>query len=318
MRICGVDDHVPKIERSIQTQKNENRSVCQAMPYRCIPCIMIRELVKQGNAFLNAFGSKDNIFDGLTPRNIINNLPHINYNDLKYEFGEYVQIHITEKVTNTMKSCTIGAIVLGPRNIQGQYNFMSLETGEQRNGRVVAKLPITQEVINRVEELGLNQGQPFRASKMLQYEWCLGRPIADDDFALDQEVERPGIIPAPIQQIIPPAGPIPFAINNTANQGADGNNDQQRNVQDAEHTGEDQGVAQGEDQGALKERIRQIATMTTIPKTVTMTMTTILKEKKNGVEEGSILKPLKGRNTEGENARKSQGLSLSFRPSLKI
>ena len=29
MQICGVDDHVPEIERSIQTQKNENRSVCR-------------------------------------------------------------------------------------------------------------------------------------------------------------------------------------------------------------------------------------------------------------------------------------------------
>ena len=250
MRICGVDDHVPEIERSVQTQKNENRSVCQAMPYRCIPRIMIRELVKQGNVFLNAFGTRDNVADGLTPRNIIDNLPHIDYNDLKYEFGEYVQIHITEKVTNTMKSRTIGAIVLGPRNIQGQYNFMSLETGEQRDGRVVARLPITQEVINRVEELGLNQGQPFRASKMLKYEWRPGRPITDEDAILDHEDERPEILPAPIQQVIPPAGPNPFNLHNAANQGAnenDENGDQQRNAQE-----EDQGAAQGENQGAAQ------------------------------------------------------------------
>ena len=249
MRICGVDDHVPEVERSIQTQKNEHRSVCQAMPYRCIPRIMIRELVKQGNVFLNAFGGKDTVADGLTPRNIIDNLPHIDYNDLKYEFGEYVQIHVTEKVTNTMKSRTIGAIVLGPRNIQGQYNFMSLETGEQRDGRVVTKLPITQEVIDRVEELGLNQGQPFRASKMLQYEWRPGRPIENDDLALDHEVERPGIIPAPIQQVIPPAGPNPFNINNANAQGANENGDQQHNVD-----GGDQGAAQGMNQGAPQDR----------------------------------------------------------------
>jgi hypothetical protein len=169
LRVCGVDDHVPEIERSIQTQKNENRSVCHAMPYRSFPRIMVRELIQQGNTFLNAFGSIDNIAHGLTPRNIIDNLPHIDYNDLKYEFGEYVQLHVHENVTNTMKSRTIGAIVMSPRNIQGQYNFMSLETGEKKDGHVVASLPITQEVINRVEELGANQGQPFRASKMLSY-----------------------------------------------------------------------------------------------------------------------------------------------------
>ena len=89
------------------------------MPYRCLPRIMIRELVKQGNVFLNAFGNKENVAAGLTLRNIIDNLPHIDCNDLKYEFGEYVQIHVTEKVTNTMKTRTIRAIVLSPQNIQG-------------------------------------------------------------------------------------------------------------------------------------------------------------------------------------------------------
>ena len=68
---------------------------------------MVRELIKQGNEFLNAFGSKDTIADGLSPRNIIDNLPHVDYNDLKYEFGQYVQLHVTEKVTNTMKWLSI-------------------------------------------------------------------------------------------------------------------------------------------------------------------------------------------------------------------
>lgn len=36
LECCGVDDHVPEIERSIQTIKNETRSSCNAMPYRCV------------------------------------------------------------------------------------------------------------------------------------------------------------------------------------------------------------------------------------------------------------------------------------------
>ena len=130
---------------------------------------MIRELVKQGNLFLNDFGTKDNIADGMTLRNIIDNIPHIDCNDLKFEFREYVQLHITKQFTNTMKSRTIRAIVVGPRNIQGQYNFMSLEKGEQQDERDVTTLPITTEVTQRVEDIGTNQGQPFRASHMLQY-----------------------------------------------------------------------------------------------------------------------------------------------------
>ena len=60
------------------------------MPYKFISRVMIRELFKQGNAFLNAFGKKDSVSHGLLPQNIIDDLPHVNYNVLKYEFGKYV------------------------------------------------------------------------------------------------------------------------------------------------------------------------------------------------------------------------------------
>jgi hypothetical protein len=244
---CGVDDHVPEIERSVQTQKNENRSVCYAMPYKCFPRLMVREIIKQGNEFLNAFGTENNNASGLTPRNIIDNLPHIDYNDLKYEFGQYVQLHITEKVTNTMKTRTIGAIVLGPGNIRGKYNFMSLETGMQINGRVVAILPITNEVMERVEALGQEQQQPFRVSKMLKYEWRPGTALDNDDenIRIEDEAVDEGIIPAQIAQDIPHAGPNPLNIETPleqiVNQGVE-----VHGVQDDEQIFEDQGV---EDQG---------------------------------------------------------------------
>ena len=196
LRTCGVDEHVPEIERSVQTQKNENRSACHAIPYKCIPRIMVRELVKQGNTFLNAFGSDESSRNGLSPRNIIDDLPHINYNDLKYEFGEYVQLHTTENFTNGMKSRTIGAIVMGPRNITCQYNFMSLETGSEINGRVVARLPITNNVIERVENLGKDRKQPYKITDMLRYEWRPGMELnsSNDDC---ESISEDKIIPTP-------------------------------------------------------------------------------------------------------------------------
>ena len=178
---CGTDEHIPEIERSIQTQKNENRSLCHSMPYNTIPRIMVREIIKQGNSFLNAFGNAENLANGLTPRNIIDNLPHVDYNDLKYEFGEYVQIHLEQSRTNTMAARTVGAIVMGPRDLRGRYNFMSLETGNAINGRVVARMPITDEVITRVEYLGRKQGQQYGNSKMLRYEWRPGKEITDEN-----------------------------------------------------------------------------------------------------------------------------------------
>ena len=68
LRTVAVDEHVPEIERSIQTQKNENRLVCYAMPFKCIPRVMVREIISQGNAFLNTLGNKESVLKGLSPR----------------------------------------------------------------------------------------------------------------------------------------------------------------------------------------------------------------------------------------------------------
>jgi hypothetical protein len=266
LRICRVDEHVPEIEGSAQTQKNENRAACFAVPFKCITRLMVRELVKQGNEFLNAFGTKDSISDGLSPRNIIDNHPHVDHNDLKYKFGQFVQLYVAEKVTNTMKSRTIGAIVLGPRRIQGQCNCMSLETGEKIDGRVVAVLPITDDVIKRVEALGHQaqaQRQPFRgASRMFQYEWRPGQALGADDACLDVEraVEHNLLVPVPINQEQQAQDPNPFAVLATdddddddedvevpfgqlENQGAEEFNNEQN---DFELIQEDQGAQQVE------------------------------------------------------------------------
>ena len=113
-----------------------------------------------------------------------------------------------------MRSRSIGAIVLGPRRIQGRYNYMSLETGAVIDGRVVAVLPLTAEVIDRVESLGREQKQPFRVSKMLKYEWRPGQIVGDDDAYLTVEDENQdhGIIPEPVLPALPDAGPNPFAF----------------------------------------------------------------------------------------------------------
>ena len=103
--------------------------------------------------------------------------------------GQKLITHL-EKVTNTTKTCTIGAIVLGPGNIRGKYNFMSLKAGMQINGRVVATLPITDEVMEQVKAFGQDQKQPFRVSKVLQYEWRPGTALENEQIFKDQGVRN--------------------------------------------------------------------------------------------------------------------------------
>ena len=225
MRLVGTDEHVPEVERSIQTQKNDCRAMCHAMPFKCIPRVMIREMIAQSNTFLNAFGNSESSSMSLSPRNIIDNLPHIDYNDLKYEFGQYVQLHVLHTFTNNMKHRTIGAIVLGPNNIRGRYNFMSLETGSKVNGRVVSVLPLTDEVISRVEELGIQQHQPYRESKMLRYEWRPGLAFDADDYDLLTEKSNPEMIEPPV--IYQHTTDTTTIREHIANQGADVGDDEQ-------------------------------------------------------------------------------------------
>ena len=254
LHTVGTDEHVPEIERSVQTQKHENRCTCHAMPYKCIPKVMLRELVTYGNTLLNAFGPSDAIAGNLSPRNIIDNLPHINYNDIKYEFGQYVQLHITQTITNTMHTRTIGAIVMGPRDFRGRYNFLSLETGKEINGRVVAILPITQDVIHAVEQFGLAQKQPYRDSKLLQYEWCPGTLINDDDRAADFPVGPHHIVPPPIQQLGPHALPDAQGADQIGIVNEDENKDENKDDQQQGAMDQQQGAEDDQQQGAMDQQ----------------------------------------------------------------
>ena len=47
---------------------------------------------------------------------------------------------------------------------------MSLDSGFQIDGRAIAELPMTTDVIHHVEELFCTQNQPFRMSKMIKLE----------------------------------------------------------------------------------------------------------------------------------------------------
>ncbi|CAJ1933025.1 unnamed protein product [Cylindrotheca closterium] len=87
---------------------------------------------------------------------------------------------------------------------------MSLETGREINGRVTMAMPIIDDVmIKRVKELGLEQQQLYRESKMLKYEWQPGQPITADDIAAPAEAAQdPLILPEPININLPNAEPI--------------------------------------------------------------------------------------------------------------
>ena len=222
---CEAGAHVPEIERSVQTVKNGCRSQTHSMPYREIPRVMTRALVKMVNDNLNAQPARDG-YTGATARNIIDNLPHLGCDELKYEFGSYVQLHINEQITNTMRHRTIDAIVLNPTN-NVKYKFMSLETGREVDGTVKEVPPLTDAIIRKVEAMARNQGVSLNPSRMLSFEWRPGQPFEGDDITLDA-----GQGP----QLILPQATLPVLAHN-ADQGAEGAQEQGAQGQGAQEQG---------------------------------------------------------------------------------
>ena len=77
------------------------------------------------------------------------------------EFGAYAQVHEENQPTNSMELKTTGAIALGSKyNFQSGYKFYSLTTGKVIDHRSFTELPITSDVIARIEELAKAQQRP--------------------------------------------------------------------------------------------------------------------------------------------------------------
>ena len=93
---------------------------------------------------------------------------------------------------------------------------MSLENGEKIYGKVVAVLPITDDVIQWFENIGKMQQQPFRASLILQYEWRPGHAVAADDINLDvPKYDKNILVPYPVEQqhIVQDTNPFSILAN---------------------------------------------------------------------------------------------------------
>ena len=78
---------------------------------------------------------------------------------------------------------------------------MSLLTGRELYGCIWEVLPISDEVIEQVEELALKEGQQIVSSNF-KYEWADGTIIDDkyDDEEEDEEIDvNPEILPEPTQ-----------------------------------------------------------------------------------------------------------------------
>ena len=182
LEICGPDEHVPEVERSIQTMKETMRAMAHGLPYRRLPKVMITELVAMATRCLNGFPKEDGVSEHMSPHSIVTGQARMDYNKIPLEFGSYVQL--LDRSMNTIRSQTIGAIALNPTGDEnGTYRFMSLKTGQvmTKGPGCWTEVPVTDIAIAHVEALAKQEGQPLLQDSNWLVEWRPNQPFDEDD-----------------------------------------------------------------------------------------------------------------------------------------
>ena len=184
--IVSPDSHVGEIERSIRTVKERLRSCVHGLPFRRLPRLLLQHMVQHAMNCLNQFPWPHGISDTMSPASIVTGVPPPDFNQLKLEFGSYVQVFEANNPTNTPKARSPGAITLTPTgNANGDYFFLSLTTGACISRHQWTVLPMPESAIARVETLAKDEGQPLIQERGLVVEWRPDHAIDDDEYDRD-------------------------------------------------------------------------------------------------------------------------------------
>ena len=184
--VVPADSHVGEIERSNRTMKEHLRTTVHGLPYKRLPRRMIVALMSDAARCLNQFPWANGISDTLSPATIVTGRPSPDYHAMRIEFGAYAQVFEDNDPTNTPRGRTLGAIALNPTgNVNGDYYFLSLATGDRISRHQWTELPIPPSAIARVEQLALDEGQPLIQEQGLVVEWRPDHAIDEDEYDRD-------------------------------------------------------------------------------------------------------------------------------------
>ena len=146
------------------------------------------------------FPHLDGVSDVFSPMAIMTGIHLDHSKHLKVPFGAYCEVHDHPTITNTERSRTTSAIALGPsRGDHQAYFFMSLDTGKKILRSKWTELPMTDEIVNRVHEIALQENRNAAADPF-DFFYAPNQPIGN------QPTTRPAVIG------VEGAGPQPIPI----------------------------------------------------------------------------------------------------------
>jgi hypothetical protein len=158
--------HVPEAERNNRTIGEAIRTCYNRLPYKTMPRLMWIIMALECTEKLNFFPVKGGVSDYYSPHVIMKKETLEYKKDFKFGFGAYVLAYMEDEMKkNTSKPRAIDAIFLrNMKNIQGGHEVMNLNTGRRVTAQQVHERPITTLIIERVEQMGIDQG--FKSLKL--------------------------------------------------------------------------------------------------------------------------------------------------------
>lgn len=154
----SANEHVPEIERNNRVTKERCRATRSVLPYKTYPKLMKIAKMKLAVMWMNIFPRKGGISQFYSPRTIVFG-EFIDYNTMcRVPYGAYVETIEEPIPSNTETPRGLPCIALCPENnIQGSYFFLNTETWQIISRRRWKELPLTEEIIQKVNERGVRE-----------------------------------------------------------------------------------------------------------------------------------------------------------------
>ncbi len=160
LNILADNDHVGKEEWRIRVLKKWVHILATCiLPHPHSPQHMIIHLLYFVTMWLNNLPTTHGISPGYSPHEIVlhHRLSHKQH--CRAPFGVYCKMHEDNIPNNSLQSCALPTICLGPTGkFQGSYNFLNLISGFVIKRMPFTKLPARQSVIHHITELAATLG----------------------------------------------------------------------------------------------------------------------------------------------------------------
>jgi len=176
----GAGEHVPVVERKIDTLKGRIRSCLMGLDYQLM-FSLLRYLVEYATIMVNLEPCSKRE-DPTSPWELFHGRKIDYKRHLKLAFGDYAEVKELRHKSNSMNARSQPCIALLPvLNYQGSWLFFNLRTRRTAIRHQWTELPVPEDVIDRLHELAGRQAKTLRE----QLHFSRSKPLDEQGDLID-------------------------------------------------------------------------------------------------------------------------------------